>query len=144
MHLRLMTQDEMRDDIARAGKIGGGVDVLREIGDVSAGGAIQLLGMLLVLDHDISHVRLSAVRAGDIPSAPAFLQWTLLARDERFGLDRLSPRGGGENRPQQNAGNAARSGRDVALCAVELGALEDGMIALVLVQDIEDGALHGV
>ena len=144
VHLRLMTKHEMRNDVARSSEISGRVDVLGEIGDVGAGGSIQLLGMVLALNDHITHVRLSAVRAGDIPSAPAFAQRALLAGDERLGSDGLSSRGRGENRSEQDAGDAARSGRDVALRAIQLGALEDGMVALVLVQYIEDGALHRI
>ncbi len=56
----------------------------------------------------------------------------------------LRARRHGVNGPEQNARNPARAGRDVALRAIQLGALEYRMIALAFVQNVEDRSLHRI
>ena len=98
-------------------------------------------GLLLVAHDDVAHVGLPAVRAGHVPAAEPLLQRALVSGDERGGLRRLRAGGIGKDRPDQHAGHTARAGGDVALRAIELGALERRTLGLLLVEDVEDRAL---
>src|SRR3569833_690696 len=89
-------------------------------------------------------IRHAGERTGHIPTAPALTEGALLVCVEGARGRGLGTRVSGVDRSKQNPGNTARAGRDVALGAIELGALEAGLVGLALVEQVEDGALHGI
>ena len=87
-------------------------------------------------------------QAGDltshIPSAPSVFDRTFLVRNVRLTGGSLRAGRGGIDGPQQHTRNVACSGCDVALRAVQFGPLKHGLVYLVFIQQIEDGALHWI
>src|SRR5580692_4766243 len=100
--------------------------------------------MLRILYHDVSHVDLTAMRASDVPSAPAVLQGALLPGKERRRFHRLRSGWVRMNGPKQHSRHIARPRRDVALRAIEFGTLEDGVVGFLFVQDVENRTLIGI
>src|ERR1017187_3119392 len=112
--------------------------------DVGAGSAVKQFGMIAILNDDIAHVLLTATTSGDIPAAPAVLERRILASDKRRGFHHLRSGFAWEYGTKQDSGNLASSGGDVALGAIELGTLKDGLLCLTRIKQVEDRPLHGI
>ena len=130
-HVRLVLEDEQRDDIAVRRQI------LRRVKPVGHG---HQFGAIAVPRNRIAHVPHRARVAGHIPPAPALGELTAMVADVSPVLKRRHPAALGRDAAHHNARHPERGRRLMALQA-GIAPLKARPANLVLVERIEDHAL---
>jgi hypothetical protein len=136
-----MGEHKVGDDITIGCKIGRLIEWLRKGDQPLRVCLICRAIQILIVNGSIAKVFSAAELAGNVPAAPTLIEGRLLIVDERFGPRSLGARCSRVDGAKENAGYAAGSGRDVALGAVQFGALKGRVLDFVFVEEIKDGSL---
>ena len=136
-----MSQHQLRDDVAVRRQVPSGRSA-RTVDHVGAAVPIDVLGLFPVRGDEVAHVARAAVP----PVTYQPPQRSAAGSDVRYERPRqrgLRAGAVGDDGPDEHPGHASCAGGDVALGAVELGALEGRPVGLLLVERIETAPWFG-